>query len=79
MDFFHHFNFYNIRGEFRGPNSYHTDSGFKGAAQLKSGRLVAIEGKLALDWQGNTELVGDALETVWRIAGFETGRFEKLL
>ena len=76
VDFFHHFNFYNIRGEFRGPNSYHTDSGFKGAAQLKSGRLVAIEGKLALDWQGNTELVGDALETVWRIAGFETKQFD---
>ena len=35
VDFFHHFKFYNVRGEFHGPERYHTDSGFKGAAQLK--------------------------------------------
>ena len=76
VDFFHHFKFYNVRGEFRGPDRYHTDSGFKGAAQLESGMFVAIEGKLALDWKGATELVGDAQETVWRIAGFETKSFD---
>lgn len=76
VDFFHHFKFYNVRGEFRGPDRYHTDSGFKGAAQLKSGLLVAIEGNLALEWQATTKVVGDADETVWRIASFETKRFD---
>ena len=72
VKFFHHFNFYNIRGEFRSENVYHTDAGFKGLAQLKSGMLSAVQGKLSLDWQGRTELVGDAEETVWRISRFET-------
>ena len=49
VDFFHHFNFYNIRGGFEGENGYHTDTGFKGLAQLKSGMLSAFQGKLALD------------------------------
>ena len=34
VDFFHHFNFYNIRGEMTAENSYRTDAGFKGLAQL---------------------------------------------
>ena len=72
VDFFHHFNFYNIRGGFQSENVYHTDAGFKGLAQLKSGLLFAIQGKLSLDWQGRSELVGDAEETVWRISRFET-------
>ena len=76
VDFFHHFNFYNIRGGFEGENGYHTDAGFKGLAQLKSGPLFAIQGKLSLDWQGRTELVGDAEETVWRISRFRTKSFE---
>ncbi len=72
VGFFHHFNFYNIRGEFRSENVYHTDAGFKGLAQLKSGPLSAIQGKLSLDWQGRSELVGETEETVWRISRFET-------
>lgn len=76
VEFFHHFNFYNVRGEFRGQDLYHTDSGFKGLAQLKSGHIAAITGELGLDWQGRMEQVGDAQQTVWRIARFETKRFE---
>jgi hypothetical protein len=76
VDFFHHFKFYNIRGKFDGPLTYRTDSGFRGAAQLRSGRLVFIEGKLGLDWQGTNELVGDAEETRWRITRFETRGFD---
>ena len=76
VDFFHHFNFYNIRGGFEGENGYHTDTGFKGLAQLSSGLLLAFQGKLALDWQGRTELVGDAEETVWRISRFATKSLE---
>ena len=76
VDFFHHFNFYNIRGGFEGENGYHTDTGFKGLAQLKSGMLSAVQGKLSLDWQGRTELVGDEEETVWRISRFRTKSFE---
>ena len=72
VDFFHHFNFYNIRGELTGDDSYHTDAGFKGLAQLKAGTIMAVEGKLSLDWKGRLEPVGDADETVWRIARFET-------
>jgi hypothetical protein len=76
VEFFHHFNFYNVRGEFRGQDLYHTDSGFKGLAQLKSGEIAAIQGKLGLDWHGALELVGDAEQTVWRIARFETKSFD---
>ena len=72
VDFFHHFNFYNIRGQMTGGDSYRTDAGFKGLAQLKSGAIMAVEGKLGLEWQGRVEGVGDADETVWRIARFET-------
>jgi hypothetical protein len=75
VEFFHHFKFYNVRGEFRGQDLYHTDSGFKGLAQLKSGEIAAIQGKLGLDWHGALELVGDAEQTVWRIARFETQSF----
>ena len=76
VGFFHHFNFYNIRGGFQSQNAYHTDAGFKGLAQLKSGPLFAIQGKLSLDWLGRTELVGDTEETVWRISRFETKNLE---
>ena len=76
VDFFHHFNFYNIRGEFEGDDGYHTDTGFKGLAQLKSGLLLSFHGKLTLDWQGTTELVGDEEATVWRISRFRTKSFE---
>ena len=37
VDFFHHFNFYNIRGAFVGEDRYRTDAGFKGLAQLTTG------------------------------------------
>ena len=72
VDFFHHFNFYNVRGEMTGDDTYNTEAGFKGLAQLKSGAIMAVEGKLALDWKGRVERVGDADETVWRISRFET-------
>jgi hypothetical protein len=75
VEFFHHFKFYNVRGEFRGQDLYHTDSGFNGLVQLKSGEIAAIQGKLGLDWHGGLELVGDAEQTVWRIARFETKSF----
>ena len=75
VEFFHHFNFYNVRGEFSGQDSYHTDAGFKGLAQLKSGEISAVQGKLGLEWHGQLELVGDAQQTVWRIARFETKSF----
>ena len=32
VDFFHHFNFYNVRGEMTGDDAYHTDAGFKGSS-----------------------------------------------
>ena len=76
VDFFQHFNFYNVRGEFRGETRYHTDSGFKGLAVMKSGDVMAVHGKLAFDWEGRRELVGDAEETVWRIRRFETRSFQ---
>ena len=76
VDFFQHFNFYNVRGEFRGESRYHTDSGFKGLAVMKSGDVMAVHGKLAFDWEGRRELVGDAEETVWRIRRFETRSFQ---
>ncbi len=72
VEFFHHFNFYNIRGEMTGEDSSRTDAGFKGLAQLRSGAIMAVEGKLWLEWKGRVERVGDAEETVWRIARFET-------
>jgi len=76
VDFFHHFNFYNIRGGFEADNVYHTDTGFKGLAQLKSGMVQAFSGKLSLDWTGTSELVGDEDSTVWRIARFATKNLE---
>ena len=75
VEFFHHFNFYNIRGEMISEDSYRTDAGFKGLAQLKSGAIMAVEGKLGLEWKGRVERVGDAEEMVWRIARFETRSF----
>jgi hypothetical protein len=78
VEFFHHFNFYNVRGKFRGQDQYHTDAGFKGLAQLKNGDVAAIQGKLGLEWHGGLELVGDVEETVWRIGGFTTKAFEFL-
>jgi hypothetical protein len=76
VDFFHHFNFYNIRGEMKGEDIYRTDSGFKGLAQLKSGGIMAVAGKVGLEWTGSVERVGDTEETVWRIARFETRSFD---
>jgi hypothetical protein len=75
VDFFHHFKFYNIRGEFDGTLKYNTNSGFKGTAQLKSGKMITVSGKLGLRWQGHMEQVGDTEETVWYITGFETQSF----
>ncbi len=72
VDFFHHFNFYNIRGEMTAEDSYRTDAGFKGLAQLRSGAIMSVEGKLGLEWKRRVERVNDAEETVWRIARFET-------
>lgn len=72
VDFFHHVNFYNIRGGFESDAIYHTDTGFKGLAQLKSGSLRSFQGRLSLDWAGSTELAGGEEETVWRIARFAT-------
>ena len=59
VDFFHLFNFYNIRGEMTNEESYRTDAGFKGLAQLRSGAIMAVEGKLGLEWKGRVERVGD--------------------
>ena len=72
VDFFHHVSFYNIRGGFESDDVYHTDTGFKGLAQLKSGSLRSFQGKLSLDWAGSKEPAGDEEETVWRIARFAT-------
>jgi hypothetical protein len=76
VDFFHHFNFYNIRGEMTAEDSYRTDAGFKGLAQLRSGAIMSVEGKLRLEWKRRVERVSDAEETVWRIARFETRSLE---
>ena len=40
--FFHHFKFYNVRGKFSDEATYHTDTGFKGLAQLDS-QLLLLE------------------------------------
>ncbi|MEE9280479.1 MAG: VCBS repeat-containing protein [Myxococcota bacterium] len=74
--FFHHFNFYNVRGSFQG-DVYTTETGFKGLAQLQSGLLAAVEGKLELDWKKHSGMLGMG-ESSWRVARLETKEFRIL-
>lgn len=77
VEFFHHFKFYNVRGNFEGAgrSAYRTQTGFKGLAQLKSGKIGAVEGKLAIEWKRRSESSGEEEQTVWRIAELKTAAF----
>ncbi len=70
VSFFHHFNFYSVKGAFEAPNLYRSETGFKGLAQLTNGRVAAVAGKLGIDWKRNDE--------TWRISRFETTEFHIL-
>ena len=53
VEFFHHFKFYNIKGSFKGDakSRYMTETGFKGLAELRSGKLAAVKGKIDITWK----------------------------
>ena len=53
VEFFHHFKFYNIKGFFEddAKSQYRTHSGFKGLAELRSGKLAAVKGKIDIKWK----------------------------
>ncbi|MEE9229685.1 MAG: hypothetical protein V3U86_03170, partial [Acidobacteriota bacterium] len=52
VEFFHHFNFYNIRGSFLNDekSKYGTRTGFKGLAQLASGKIRFVKGQMDVVW-----------------------------
>ena len=62
VEFFHHFSFYNVRGRFHDSahSLYETDTGFKGLAQLRSGKLAALKGKAKLLWHEQSPRSEDA-------------------
>ena len=76
VDFFHHFSFYSIRGGFKDEARwlYSTETGFKGLAQLLSGRMAAVEGTLALDWRRQAK-DNDEAQPSWRITKLATTEF----
>ncbi len=76
VDFFHHFNFYNVRGRFVGADKsqYETETGFKGLAQFPSGRMGSVKGKLNIRWKHKPGKSGDDNGT-WRVAKLATKEF----
>ncbi len=52
VEYFHHFNFYNVKGSFADgdKSTYDTESGFKGLAELRSGTLAGVKGTLGIRW-----------------------------
>ena len=77
VDFFHHFSFYNIRGGFEGEERslFHTETGFKGLAQLPSGKIGAVAGKVALDWKRQPKDPDSEGQPPWRITRLATTEF----
>ena len=77
VDFFHHFNFYNVRGHFVGADKsqYETETGFKGLAQLRPGKVGSVKGKLSIRWKHEPGKGGDDNGT-WRVAMLATEDFE---
>ena len=77
VDFLHHFNFYNVRGEFDGieKSSYRTETGFKGLAQLESGNLASVKGRLEILWRAERPDPSRE-ERIWRIAELTSMSFK---
>ncbi len=77
VDFLHHFNFYNVRGRFDDieKSSYRTETGFKGLAQLTSGKLASVKGRLEILWRAERPDPSRE-ERIWRIAELTSTSFE---
>ena len=69
VDFFHHFKFYNIKGNFENDANtrYLTETGFKGLAQLRSGTIAAVKGHLNITWDEHA-LDSQGEKSEWRIS-----------
>ena len=76
VDFFHHFNFYNVRGRFVGTDKsqYETETGFKGLAQFPSGKVGSVKGKLSIRWRHEPGKADDDRGT-WRVTKLATKDF----
>ena len=76
VDFFHHFNFYNVRGHFVGADKlqYETETGFKGLAQFPSGKVGSVKGKLSIRWRHEPGKTDDDTGA-WRVAKLATKEF----